>query len=117
MRGPVAGSPGSRAPGGNASGSGTASPSGRSTGIRVRGGQAGADACCGVAGLHGGSGPFDLGRPTGCPPSANSGFNRLNPKPVVVAKPGKGKKGKKGGKKDKAKANGRKKTTSGKKTK
>ena len=34
------------------------------------------------------SGPFDLGRPTGCPPAANSGFNRLNPKPVALAKPG-----------------------------
>jgi hypothetical protein len=29
------------------------------------------------------SGPFDLGRPTGCPPDANSGFTRLNPKPVA----------------------------------
>jgi hypothetical protein len=42
------------------------------------------------------SGPFDLGRPNGCPPSANSGHNRLNPKPVTVAakksKKGKGKK-------------------------
>ncbi len=42
------------------------------------------------------SGPFDLGRPTGCPPSANSGFNRLNPKPVVLTAKGrhKDKKGK-----------------------
>jgi hypothetical protein len=42
------------------------------------------------------SGPFDLGRPTGCPPSANSGFNRLNPKPVVRTAKGrhKGRKGK-----------------------
>jgi hypothetical protein len=31
------------------------------------------------------SGPFDLGRPTGCPPTANSGFNRLNQKPVPLA--------------------------------
>jgi hypothetical protein len=28
------------------------------------------------------SGPFDLGRPNGCPPSASSGGTRLNPKPV-----------------------------------
>ena len=46
------------------------------------------------------SGPFDLGRPSGCPPSANSGYNRLNPKPVT-ASPKKGKKGK--GKKQPAK--------------
>jgi hypothetical protein len=39
------------------------------------------------------SGPFDLGRPAGCPPNANSGYNRLNPKPVTVTP--KGKKGKK----------------------
>ena len=31
------------------------------------------------------SGPFDLGRPNGCPPNGNSGWNRLNPKPVTVA--------------------------------
>jgi hypothetical protein len=30
------------------------------------------------------SGPYDLGRPKGCPPDAYSGFNRLNPKPVKV---------------------------------
>jgi hypothetical protein len=30
------------------------------------------------------SGPFDLGRPTGCPPDADSGYNRLNPKPEAV---------------------------------
>jgi hypothetical protein len=30
------------------------------------------------------SGPFDLGRPNGCPPNANSGWNRLNPKPATV---------------------------------
>lgn len=35
------------------------------------------------------SGPFDLGRPTGCPPNANSGFTRLNPKPVPTAAKGK----------------------------
>jgi hypothetical protein len=42
------------------------------------------------------SGPFDLGRPSGCPPSAYSGGTRLNPKPVTVpakkSKKGKGKK-------------------------
>jgi hypothetical protein len=40
------------------------------------------------------SGPYDLGRPSGCPPNANSGFNRLNPKPIAAT--AKGKKGKKG---------------------
>lgn len=30
------------------------------------------------------SGPFDLGRPKGCPPDAFSGGTRLNPKPLVV---------------------------------
>jgi hypothetical protein len=46
------------------------------------------------------SGPFDLGRPSGCPPSAFSGGTRLNPKPVTAA----AKKGKKGkGKKKPAK--------------
>ena len=30
------------------------------------------------------SGPFDLGRPKGCPPDAYSGNTRLNPKPLVV---------------------------------
>jgi hypothetical protein len=39
------------------------------------------------------SGPYDLGRPNGCPPNANSGWNRLNPKPVTI--PAKGKKAKK----------------------
>ncbi len=29
------------------------------------------------------SGPFDLGRPKGCPADAESGATRLNPKPVV----------------------------------
>jgi hypothetical protein len=43
------------------------------------------------------SGPFDLGRPAGCPPTADSGFNRLNPKPVKLDAKGRGKgKGKKG---------------------
>jgi hypothetical protein len=48
------------------------------------------------------SGPYDLGRPAGCPPNANSGFNRLNPKPVAGATTGKAK-----GKKDR-KAGGKK---------
>jgi len=30
------------------------------------------------------SGPFDLGRPTGCPPDAYSGSTRLNPKPLII---------------------------------
>jgi hypothetical protein len=50
------------------------------------------------------SGPFDLGRPNGCPPSAFSGGTRLNPKPVTVAK-----KGKKGSKKGKSKKPAKKK--------
>jgi hypothetical protein len=47
------------------------------------------------------SGPYDLGRPKGCPPDANSGFNRLNPKPVKVStkKSGKSSTGKKKSKK------------------
>jgi len=32
------------------------------------------------------SGPFDLGRPKGCPPDAYSGGTRLSPKPVIVTK-------------------------------
>jgi hypothetical protein len=40
------------------------------------------------------SGPFDLGRPNGCPPSAFSGGTRLNPKPVTVPKKGKNSKNK-----------------------
>jgi hypothetical protein len=43
------------------------------------------------------SGPYDLGRPKGCPPDAYSGFNRLNPKPVKV--PAKKKASKKSSKK------------------
>lgn len=31
------------------------------------------------------SGPFDLGRPKGCPPDADSGWTRLNPKPIMLA--------------------------------
>lgn len=46
------------------------------------------------------SGPFDLGRPAGCPPDAQSGWTRLNPKPFVLAaagrRHGKGHKGHKG---------------------
>jgi hypothetical protein len=53
------------------------------------------------------SGPFDLGRPNGCPANANSGYNRLNPRPVTAAAKGK--------KKDKKKASGKKKTASKKK--
>jgi hypothetical protein len=34
------------------------------------------------------SGPFDLGRPTDCPPDAQSGWTRLNPKPVALASAG-----------------------------
>jgi hypothetical protein len=40
------------------------------------------------------SGPFDLGRPTGCPPDAQSGGTRLDPKPVVVHHKKKSSKGK-----------------------
>ena len=47
------------------------------------------------------SGPFDLGRPNGCPPDAFSGGTRLNPKPVTL-QPAKARKtGKKDGKKGK----------------
>jgi hypothetical protein len=45
------------------------------------------------------SGPFELGRPTGCAPDAESGWTRLNPKPVTVPnkkKSGKGKPSNKG---------------------
>jgi hypothetical protein len=52
------------------------------------------------------SGPFDLGRPKGCPPDANSGYDRLNPKPVAV---------KKSGKKGTPKGKGKKKVTAKKK--
>jgi hypothetical protein len=41
------------------------------------------------------SGPFDLGRPKGCPPDAYSGSSRLDPKPPVVRKGKKHKKAKK----------------------
>jgi hypothetical protein len=43
------------------------------------------------------SGPFDLGRPTGCPPDADSGYSRFNPKPATVSHKGHGRKSKKGG--------------------
>ena len=36
------------------------------------------------------SGPFDLGRPWGCRADAQSGYDRLNPKPANSKKPGKG---------------------------
>jgi hypothetical protein len=45
------------------------------------------------------SGPFDLGRPKGCPPNAFSGYNRFNPKPATVKHKGNKKGGKKGNKK------------------
>ncbi len=41
------------------------------------------------------SGPFELGRPQGCPPDAQSGNTRLNPKPLVVTHKKKSKKHKK----------------------
>jgi hypothetical protein len=61
------------------------------------------------------SGPFDLGRPKGCPPDGFSGNNRLNPKPVTLTAKGK-KKGKKGAAKGKGKKKvGKKKATAKKK--
>jgi hypothetical protein len=50
------------------------------------------------------SGPFDLGRPYGCPPSAFSGGNRLNPHAPIVSHH----KGRKGHKKSSAKKGNRK---------
>jgi hypothetical protein len=41
------------------------------------------------------AGPFDLGRPKGCPPDAQSGGDRLNPKEATVSHKKHGKKGKK----------------------
>jgi hypothetical protein len=41
------------------------------------------------------SGPFDLGRPSGCKPDAHSGSTRLNPRPLVVTHKKAKKKGKK----------------------
>jgi hypothetical protein len=55
------------------------------------------------------SGPFDLGRPNGCPPNANSGWNRLNPKPVTVPSKGKKKSKKATGKKTTGKKSAKKK--------
>jgi hypothetical protein len=49
------------------------------------------------------SGPFDLGRPKGCPPDAYSGGTRLEPKAPIVHKKKKGSKGKKKSKKPTAK--------------
>jgi hypothetical protein len=49
------------------------------------------------------SGPYDLGRPRGCPPDADSGYTRLNPKPVKLTAKGKGKREKKGTGKGKGK--------------
>jgi hypothetical protein len=58
------------------------------------------------------SGPFDLGRPTNCPPDAQSGWTRLSPRPVVVAAAGKhhgkGHKGHKGAGKGRGKKAGKK---------
>jgi hypothetical protein len=55
------------------------------------------------------SGPFDLGRPTGCPPSPDSGFTRLNPKPGPLSAHGKHKHSKGKGKgKGKGKKTGKK---------
>jgi hypothetical protein len=50
------------------------------------------------------SGPFDLGRPKGCPPDAYSGSTRLNPKAPIVTHKKKASK-----KKKKAKSAGKKK--------
>ena len=49
------------------------------------------------------SGPFDLGRPKGCPPDAYSGGTRLEPKAPIVSHKKKSGKGKKKGKKTAAK--------------
>jgi hypothetical protein len=51
------------------------------------------------------SGPFDLGRPLGCKPDAESGGTRLSPKPMV---PKKGKHGKNGKKAKSGKGKGKK---------
>ncbi len=48
------------------------------------------------------SGPFDLGRPAGCPADADSGYSRFNPKPAAVShKQKSGKKNKSKSKKQK----------------
>ena len=49
------------------------------------------------------SGPFDLGRPSGCPADAYSGYDRFNPKPTTVSHKKKSDKGKKTTKKASAK--------------
>jgi len=49
------------------------------------------------------SGPYDLGRPHGCPASAQSGGDRLNPKAVKIASHDKEKHGKKNKKSNKKK--------------
>jgi hypothetical protein len=49
------------------------------------------------------SGPFDLGRPSGCPADAYSGYDRFNPKPTTVSHKKKSDKGKKKAKKAAAK--------------
>ena len=54
------------------------------------------------------SGPFDLGRPNGCPPDAYSGSTRLAPKPLIKAHK-KFHKSKKGHKKTVAKKSSRRK--------
>jgi hypothetical protein len=45
------------------------------------------------------SGPYDLGRPKGCPPDAYSGSTRLEPKPLIISHKKKHKKHKKSAKK------------------
>lgn len=60
------------------------------------------------------SGPFDLGRPQGCPPDADSGWTRLNPKPAGeknVKSKSKGKGKGKGKGKNKGKGKGKKATS------
>jgi len=55
------------------------------------------------------SGPFDLGRPKGCRSDAESGFDRLNPKPAGQP----GKKGHKKGKSGKKSSSGKRPASSG----
>jgi hypothetical protein len=49
------------------------------------------------------SGPFDLGRPKGCRADANSGFDRMNPKPEAAKHKKKAGKHKSSGKKQSGK--------------
>jgi hypothetical protein len=49
------------------------------------------------------SGPFDLGRPAGCPADSYSGYDRFNPKPLTVSHKKKSSKSKKKAKKAAAK--------------